>query len=77
MGFLLVVSVFMAMFGAVPVVIMLLGAFEGGYEAFNEGLNQDPLGWVLLLLCFPIGLYGAWKTNKAIDKRDWEKEINK
>lgn len=77
MGFLLVVSVFMAMFGLIPVLITLGGAFEGGYEAFREGFSQEPVGWIFLLLCFPIGLYGAWKTNKAIDKKDLEDEFYK
>ena len=65
----------MAMFGSLPFLMTLFGALEGGYKAFIEGFNEDGVGWVLLLLCFPIGLYGAWKTNKIINQRDLEKDL--
>jgi hypothetical protein len=75
MRFMFLVSVFMVLFGFVPVLMILLGALEGGYEAFIKGFNEDNLGWIFLLFCFPIGLFGTWKTQKIIDKRDLEKEL--
>jgi hypothetical protein len=76
MGFTLVISVFMILFGLIPVLRILGGAVEGGYEAFLAGIEQGAWAWIFLLLCFPIGLYGAWKSNSALDRRGKKRPPN-
>lgn len=70
MGIILVISVFMILFGLIPVLMILGGALEGGYKAFLKGVEQGSGEWIFLLLCFPIGLFGAWKSQLAIEKRE-------
>lgn len=76
MGLILVVSVFMILFGLVPVFMILEGAIDGGYQAFLKGVDQGSGEWIFLLLCFPIGLFGAWKSQLAIEKRERRKPPN-
>ena len=76
MGFVLVISAFMILFGLIPVFMILGGAIEGGYQAFLKGLDQGSGEWIFLSLCFPIGLFGAWKSQLAIEKRERRKPPN-
>ena len=55
-----------------PILMIVFGAFEGGYRTFKTGYLENVIIWLLTILAwFTVG-YAIYKWNLIMDKKEKE-----